>query len=75
MNVEIGDPPSKFITLTNGAQVLAQREDFDGGLVVLAFRNEDYEPYITWCSSPAGECYSGHYFSSIADAAQDWEAR
>lgn len=44
--------------------------------VVLCIRRALYQPYVTWiCNNEAGGLGTGHYFSELKDALEDFEKR
>lgn len=57
-------------TLKNGATVLAKMSG-----VVLAKRDTEYQPYVTWMINRDGDTYWGHYFNTEEEAAMDWADR
>lgn len=58
--------------LPNGARVIEARAVSIGGYVVLAQWGDEY---ITWRAEGEGDCYWGHYFRSVTEAARDYEKR
>lgn len=65
MEIKIGDE------LPNHSTVVAIKND-----TVLALTPRGKDPYATWSINMAtGDCYSGHYFSNILDAAKDFDRR
>lgn len=73
-------------TLPNGATVIAYTRTREGGDsmlpggVVLANRGHQYfDPFVTWdvaiSDDDSVSTFSGHYFTSIVEAAVDYEAR
>ena len=56
--------------LRNGATVIAATETH-----VLAHREVDYEPWITWAVGPEGSTHHGHYFNELGPAAADLALR
>ena len=61
-------------TLKNGATEIA-RIEIDDKIVVMAKRDTDYEPYVTWRMDVNGDTYWGHYFATHNEAAADMIAR
>lgn len=75
-------------TLDNGAIIIAltwvrehSATDCEG--VALAYWKSSPDPYVTWSVSPRStptrgpvlEAYSGHYFDSVVEAAEDYRKR
>jgi hypothetical protein len=61
-------------TLKNGATEIARLVTGDK-IVVLAKRDTDYEPYVTWRMDADGNCYWGHYFATHNEATADFISR
>ena len=60
--------------LPNGAEVLAI--DYTSG-IVLGHNKGAVQPYVTWafCGNDLASTYSGHYYSNLDDAKQDYKER
>ena len=61
-------------TLPNGAQIIAI--NYQRG-TVLAHNRGAVEPYVTWafCGDDLASTYSGHYYSDLESAEQDYLER
>ena len=66
MSLAFGD------TLKNGAKVILANSRF-----VLAYAETSYQPFVTWERDAVDPlCVgSGHYFSSLSEAGQDYNER
>ncbi len=61
-------------TLPNGATILARDVGAPTTWIVLAWYG-GHQPYVTWSVDADGHADSGHYFSSIASAENDYIMR
>lgn len=59
--------------LNNGAKVISTRVANDGmSPIVLAYWQNNPQPYIVWTYNRT-ECFWGHYFEKLSDAALYFE--
>jgi len=66
----------KFDKLKNGATVLHQHDAPNGdSAIVLCKWDGALDPYVTWIIGPDGSAFSGHYFSTIEAAVNEYEQR
>lgn len=61
--------------LKNGAIAIDFRRTHDDELVVLAYWEGNVNPWVTWKVSREGDCYWGHYFRTLPEAALNLEKR
>jgi len=61
--------------LRNGAVRVDERRTIRGEILVLAYWEGRDLPWVTWRMDGEGHCYWGHYFKTLAEAAQNLEVR
>lgn len=56
--------------LKNGATLIERKNG-----IVLAKRDQDIHPFVTWAEDADGNTYWGHYHGDLIEAVADFEER
>ena len=60
--------------LANGALVL-ETKLIGNEVFVLAYRGDDYTPFVTWMVDKDKYAFYGHYFPTLSEATKDFDIR
>jgi len=60
--------------LKNGAKLLAWKEERDSVVVLALWDRGDWE-FVTWNLDTDGNCTSGHYYTDLLSAVEDFKTR